>query len=45
MYRIFLVEDDAVIAAAVKRHLEGWGCEVYKEEYQDVKKEAKIDIK
>ena len=28
MYRIFLVEDDAVIAAAVKRHLEGWGCEV-----------------
>ncbi|HIQ78848.1 MAG TPA: response regulator transcription factor [Candidatus Scatomorpha intestinavium] len=28
MYRIFLVEDDAVIASAVKRHLESWGCEV-----------------
>ena len=28
MYRIFLVEDDAVIASAVKRHLEIWGCEV-----------------
>lgn len=25
MYRIFLVEDDAVIAGAVKRHLESWG--------------------
>ncbi len=25
MYRIFLVEDDEVIAGAVKRHLEGWG--------------------
>ena len=23
-----LVEDDAVIASAVKRHLEIWGCEV-----------------
>ena len=28
MYRIFLVEDDAVIASAVKRHLESWGCKV-----------------
>ena len=25
MYRIFLVEDDEVIAGAVARHLEGWG--------------------
>ena len=25
MYRIFLVEDDEVIAGAVERHLEGWG--------------------
>jgi two-component system response regulator protein BraR/BceR len=28
MYRIFLVEDDAVIAGAIKRHMETWGCEV-----------------
>jgi DNA-binding response OmpR family regulator len=28
MYRIFLVEDDAVIAGAIKRHIETWGCEV-----------------
>ena len=25
MYRIFIVEDDPVIAGAVQRHLEGWG--------------------
>lgn len=25
MYRIFLVEDDAVIAGAIKRHMESWG--------------------
>ena len=25
MYRIFVVEDDEVIAGAVERHLEGWG--------------------
>ena len=25
MYRIFLIEDDEVIAGAVTRHLEGWG--------------------
>ena len=25
MYRIFIVEDDPVIAGAMKRHLEGWG--------------------
>lgn len=25
MYRILIVEDDAVIAGAVRRHLEGWG--------------------
>ncbi len=28
MYRIFIVEDDEVIALAVKRHLEGWDYEV-----------------
>ena len=27
MYRIFIVEDDAVIAGAVRRHLEQWGWE------------------
>ena len=26
--KIFLVEDDAVIAAAIKKHLAGWGYEV-----------------
>ena len=26
-HRIFIVEDDRVIAAAVKRHIESWGCE------------------
>ena len=26
-HRIFIVEDDRVIAAAVKRHIETWGCE------------------
>lgn len=28
MYRIFVVEDDGVIAAAVERHLAGWGYQV-----------------
>ena len=28
MYRIFVVEDDGVIAGAVKRHLESWGYQV-----------------
>lgn len=28
MYRIFIVEDDEVIAGAVRRHLEGWGYQV-----------------
>ena len=28
MYRIFAVEDDAVIASAVQRHLESWGYQV-----------------
>ena len=28
MYRIFVVEDDAVIASAVQRHLESWGYQV-----------------
>lgn len=26
--KIFIVEDDAAIAGAVKRHIESWGCEV-----------------
>ena len=26
-HRVFIVEDDRVIAAAVKRHIESWGCE------------------
>lgn len=28
MYRIFVVEDDSVIAGAVRRHLESWGYQV-----------------
>ena len=28
MYRFFAVEDDAVIASAVQRHLESWGYQV-----------------
>lgn len=28
MYRIFIVEDDSVIAGAVERHLESWGYQV-----------------
>ncbi len=28
LYRIFIVEDDGVIAGAVARHLEGWGYQV-----------------
>ena len=28
MYRIFIVEDDAVIAGAMRRHLESWGYQV-----------------
>ena len=27
-YRILVVEDDAVISAAVARHISSWGCEV-----------------
>ena len=27
MYKIFLVEDDETIAAAVARHIEAWGWE------------------
>ena len=26
MHRIFIVEDDAVIADAIKRHISAWGC-------------------
>jgi DNA-binding response OmpR family regulator len=25
MYRIFIVEDDAVIAGAIRKHIESWG--------------------
>ena len=28
VYRIFIVEDDPIIAGAVQRHLEGWGYQV-----------------
>ena len=27
MYKILIVEDDSVIAGAIKRHIETWGCE------------------
>ncbi len=27
MHKIFVVEDDLVIASAIKKHLENWGCE------------------
>ena len=26
MHKIFVVEDDLVIASAIKKHLENWGC-------------------
>ena len=29
MHRIFIVEDDAVIAEAVKRHISAWGCSAH----------------
>ena len=29
MYKIFIVEDDSVIAGAVARHMESWGCQVH----------------
>ena len=35
MYRIFIVEDDPVIAGAMRRHLEGWGYEVAQAERFD----------
>ncbi len=28
MYKVFIVEDDAVIARPVRSHIEAWGCEV-----------------
>ncbi len=28
MYKVFIVEDDSVIAKAMKSHMETWGCEV-----------------
>lgn len=28
MYRIYLVEDDAIIARSIKKHLENWEYEV-----------------
>ena len=40
MYRIFVVEDDAVIAGAVQRHLESWGYQVAcAERFDDVRSE------
>ena len=37
LYRILIVEDDAVIAAAVKKHLENWGMEALcAQDFQDV---------
>lgn len=37
MYRIFIVEDDEVIAAAVKKHLEGWNYKVKcSEKFSDI---------
>ena len=35
MYRIFIVEDDPVIAGAMQRHLEGWGYQVARAERFD----------
>lgn len=29
MYKIFIVEDDSIISASLKNHLEGWGYEVF----------------
>ena len=35
--KIYLVEDDAVIAGAIKRHLEAWGCQVrVSEDFTDI---------
>ncbi|MGI5985818.1 MAG: response regulator, partial [Oscillospiraceae bacterium] len=28
MHRIFIVEDDTVIAESIRRHISAWGCEV-----------------
>ena len=40
MYRIFVVEDDTVIASAVQRHLESWGYQVAcAERFDDVRSE------
>lgn len=37
MYRIFLVEDDGVIAAAIKKHLDSWGYEtVMAEDFESI---------
>ena len=37
MYRIFIVEDDEIIARTVKRHLEKWNYTVYcVENFNDV---------
>ena len=43
MYRIFVVEDDAVIAGAVQRHLESWGYQVKcAERFDDVLSEFAV---
>ena len=37
MYRLLIVEDDAVIAGAVKQHMESWGYEaICVENFQEV---------
>ena len=37
MYKLMIVEDDAVIAEAVRRHMEGWGYQVFCiENFQEV---------
>jgi two-component system response regulator protein BraR/BceR len=37
MYRILIVEDDHIIAGAIKRHIETWGCEAAcVNDFQDV---------
>lgn len=37
MYKIMVVEDDGVIAEAIARHMESWGCEVHQaQDFQKV---------
>ena len=40
MYRILIVEDDMMIAASLKKHIEGWGFEVKcAENFQNITEE------